>query len=182
MLQGDLMKNNKKEPKGFENYPAWMVLVYNLFSFSLYFVGIYLLYLIHPILGVAFFAYAIYLEFSVYKGGCVHCYYYGKVCVSGKGKIAKLFFKKGEHKKFCERTLTFKEFIPQLFASIIPIAAGAYLLIKDFNWFILILTIWPLVIWFLGNPIIYGKLACPNCRQGSICCPACEFFMKKYKK
>ena len=174
------MKN--KESKGFESYPAWMVLVYNVFSFSVYFVGLYLLYLVWPVLAYVFFVYVLYLEFSVYKEGCRYCYYYGKVCIAGKGKIAKLFFKKGDPKKFCVRTLSFKDFIPQLLGSIIPIIAGIYLLIKGFNWIILVLTLWPLVIWFLGNPIIYGKLACPNCKQGKICCPACEFFMKKEKK
>ncbi len=171
-----------KEPKGFESYPLWMVLVYNLISLSVYFAGLYLLYIVWPWLALLFFIYILYLEVRTYKEGCRYCYYYGKVCVAGRGKIVKLFFKKGNPKNFCKKPVSFKDFIPHLFVSIIPIGAGIYLLIQDFNWFILLLTVWPVIIWFAGNPIIYGELACPNCKQCQICCPVANYFIKKEKK
>ena len=171
----------KKQPKGFESYPLWMVLVYNLISLSVYFAGLYLLYLVRPWLALLFFIYILYLEVRTYKEGCVNCYYYGKVCVAGRGKIAKLFFKKGDPKNFCKRAVSFKDFIPHLLVSIIPIVAGIYLLIMDFRWFILVLTVWPVIVWFAGNPIIYGELACPNCKQCQICCPVAQYFIKKEK-
>ncbi len=40
-------------------------------------------------------------------------------------------------------------------------------------------SLWPVLVMAAGNPVIYGKLACPHCKQGRIACPACEFFMKK---
>jgi hypothetical protein len=38
--------------------------------------------------------------------------------------------------------------------------------------------IYPVFSWFAVNPILYGKLACLHCKQGSICCPALKFFTK----
>jgi len=36
--------------------------------------------------------------------------------------------------------------------------------------------------WVCLNQIIYGKLACIHCKQGSICCPALKFFTKGKNK
>lgn len=134
---------------------------------------------LHKIAGILFIVYLLFMEFAIYKRACRYCYYYGKRCVAGKGNIVPLFFKKGEAKKFCERKVSAKEFVPHLLISFIPIIAGIYLLIKDFTWLILGLMLWPLIVNFIGNPILYGKIACPHCKQGAKCCPACEFFMKK---
>lgn len=166
--------------KLYENYPLKNVLIYNLVTYSVYAVGLFLMFSLHKIAGGLFFIYILFIEFSVYKGGCRHCYYYGKTCVAGRGKIVPLFFKKGNPKKFCEKTLSFKDFIPSLLVAFIPVFAGIYLMIKDFNLLILILTLWPLIVNFAGNPIVYGKIACPHCKQGAKCCPACEYFKKNY--
>ncbi|MBU1026572.1 MAG: hypothetical protein KKA31_02460 [Candidatus Margulisbacteria bacterium] len=173
--------NNQQQFKGYECYPLWSVLLDNLISYSVYAAGIYLLFLVHPVAAGIFFIYALYLEWSIYKEGCIHCYYYGRICHSGKGALAKLFFKQGSAKAFTERTVGLKDFIPQLLGSVIPIAAGIYLLIINFSWIILGLTLWPVIIWFLGNPIVFGKLACPHCRQAEICCPVYKMFSKGSK-
>lgn len=164
--------------KGYEKYPIWIVLLSNLINFSVWFSGIYLVSLVNIWLGLIFFLYIVYMELKVCKVGCVNCYYYGKRCGFGKGSLSSLFFKKGDSKKFGERSFSFKDFIPSLLISIIPIIFGVYLLINKFDWFVLILTIWPVLIWFLSNPIIYGKLICPNCKQRGINCLACEYFKK----
>jgi hypothetical protein len=169
--------------KRFENYPIWIIILFNLVSWSVYAAGIYLLYLIRPWLSLLFLIYILYLEFKVYKEGCVNCYYYGKSCASGRGKIAKIF-KKGDPKKFCEKSVSFKDFLPSLIPSIAPVIAGIYLMIVNFNWIILVLTIWPVIVWFVGNPIVYGQLACPHCKQDKICCPVSKYFreMEKSKR
>ncbi len=171
-----------KQPKGFERFPLWIVLVSNLVSWSVYFSGFYLLYLITPALSLLLFVYVIYLELSVYREGCVNCYYYGKRCAFGRGKIAKIFFKKGEPKKFTEKEVSMKDFLPSSLPAIATLFAGIYLLYQSFNWLVLGLTVWPIIVMFLGNPIIYGKLACPNCKQSYIGCPVCEMFKKRAMK
>lgn len=170
---------SKKER--FENYPAWIVIVFNLASWSVHVAGLYILYLLWPVLTLPFLLYILYLEFSVYRGGCVNCYYYGKVCASGRGKLAKLLFKKDDPKKFCLRSVGWKDFIPGFLGSVVTIVVGIYLLVQSFSWIVLIATAWPIVI-FMGNQYTYGELACPNCKQAELCCPVSEFFMKKEKK
>jgi len=171
-----------KEPKVFENYPIWVVLFSNLANFSVYFAGACLLYLAWPVLLVPFLLYLIWLEVSVYKEGCVNCCYFGRICAFGRGKIAKLFFKKGDLKKFSEKSVDFKDLLPSFLPSIIPLIVGIYLLLKSFSWLILALAVWPMIVAFAGNPVIYGEIACPHCQQARIGCPVCEFFMKKTKK
>ena len=105
--------------------------------------------------------------------------YYGKLCAFGKGAIAAIFFEEGTPEKFCERELGFKDFIPQVLVVLIPLLVGIALLIsRGFNLLILTAMIYPVFSWFAVNPFLYGKLACIQCKQGSICCPALKFFTK----
>lgn len=133
--------------------------------------------------GILYMLYVLIIELQVYREGCKYCFYYGKRCVAAKGLIAPFIIKKGDPKKFCERELSFKNFIPQLLVTLVPLVVGIALLIsRGFNILILLALIYPLLSWFIVNPIVYGKIACPHCKQGSICCPASDFFMKKQKK
>ena len=171
----------EKEFKGYECYPWWSVLFDNLVTLSLYAAGFYFLYLIWPWAMIIFFLYLIYLERALYKEGCVHCYYYGKVCHSGRGAIAKLFYKRGDPKVFLEKTVTFKEFLPQFLPNLVVLVAGIYLLVfRGFNWLILLLTFWPVAVFFL-NQVTFGRLACPHCRQAEIGCPVYDMFAPKEK-
>jgi len=112
--------------------------------------GIYLLSRINIIFPGLFIIYLIALEISVYKEGWVCCYYYGKRCASGRGKIVSKIFKKDDPKKFCERQVTIKNFIPTLLVTIIPVVTGIYLLLQSFSYMILGLTIIPILVCFIG--------------------------------
>jgi len=170
----------EKEPEAFEWYPLWIVLAFNLASFLSYAIGAYLLFLVGMVWGILYITYLIYLELSTYREGCVCCYYYGKRCASGRGRIAPYLFKKDDPKKFCEKEVTVAKILPHFLVLLFPLIGGAILLLQNFRWGILLLMLIPPLIWFMGNPVIYGKLACPHCKQGRICCPANEFFSKKY--
>ena len=163
----------------YENYPFWITLVTSLFSLLICLIGTYILLQLGLVWAVLYILYLIFLEVWRYKEGCACCYYYGKVCAFGRGKIAALFFKKDDPKKFCKKGVNWLKLVPNFLVLIIPLIAGIILLIKSFSWLILVLIIMPFLFWFLGNPIIYGRLACKHCQQSQICCPACEFFSKK---
>ena len=78
--------------------------------------------------------------------------------------------------------MKFKDFVPQLIVVIVPVIVGIALLIsRGFHLLTLIATLYPVFNWFFINPVLYGKLACPHCKQGKKCCPALEFFGKKKK-
>lgn len=171
----------EKELKRYECYPWWSVLFDNFVTLSLYAAGFYFLYLIWPWSTIIFLLYLIYLERALYKEGCAHCYYYGKICHSGRGAIAKIFCKRGDPKVFLEKTVSFKDFLPQVVPNLIVLVSGIYLLIlRGFNLFILLLTVWPIVVFFL-NQVTFGQLACPHCKQAEIGCPVYEMFVGQKK-
>ncbi|MDD5382994.1 MAG: hypothetical protein PHH60_05000 [Candidatus Margulisbacteria bacterium] len=168
--------------KTYECYPWWSVLIDNLITLSLYAVGFYFLYLIWPWLTAVFFIYLIYIEWSLYREGCRHCYYYGKVCHSGRGVAAKLFCKKGDPKVFLTKTVNLIEFLPQLVPNLAVLLAGIYLMIfRGFSVITLLLTVWPVAVYML-NQVTFGVLGCPHCKQAELGCPVYEMFAPKEKK
>ncbi|MBW2976779.1 hypothetical protein KY347_05015 [Candidatus Woesearchaeota archaeon] len=177
------MKKKTEKPEIYDKYPLWMVFAYNIAMLLVYLAGAYIMFKLSLIAGILYIIYLVILELSLYREGCRYCFYYGKRCVAGKGLIAPVFVKKGNPKKFCERKLKMKDFIPQILVVLIPLIVGIALLIsRGFEILILIALIYPVFSWFTVNPLIYGKLACIHCKQGTICCPALDFFAKGKKK
>ena len=169
----------EKEPQVFENYPLSTVLIINGITLLIWVTGVYLVWQLSILWGALFIVYLLGLEFFVYKHACSCCYYYGKRCAFGRGKIAPFLVKRDDPQKFCQRKVTWSNLLPIVLGSLIPVVAGVILLIRDFSWPILILTLIPVINWFFLNPLIYGKLICLHCQQGRLCCPANDFFGKK---
>ncbi|MBW2967223.1 hypothetical protein KY362_01925 [Candidatus Woesearchaeota archaeon] len=166
----------------YDSYPVWSVGIVLLLFLAIYLAGAYIMFRLHLIAGILYIVYLVLMEFFVYKEACPNCYYYGKMCFSGRGKWARLIYRKGDSKRFCEKEIKFKDFIPQVLVIAIPVIVGIALLIsRGFHLLTLLALLYPFVNWFAINPIIYGKLACPHCRQGKKCCPALDFFSKKKK-
>lgn len=169
--------------KYYENYPMSKVSIVIGLFFLVYLSGAYIMFKLHLVTGILFILYVILMEYYTYKEACPHCYYYGKRCYSGRGIIAQYVYKKGDPKIFCKKKIQFKNFLPQIIMLAVPIIVGIALLIsRGFDWLILIAILYPILNWFFINPILFGKLACPHCKQGKICCPALDFFSKKSKK
>ena len=169
-----------KNPKIYNNYPLWIVILANILILAVYVAGAYIMLALSLITGFLYVAYLVLLELNYFKEGCTRCCYYGKLCAFGKGAVAAMFFKEGDPEKFCERELGFKDFIPQVLVVLIPLIVGTAILIsRGFNLLILTAMIYPVFSWFAVNPFLYGKLACLHCKQGSICCPALKFFIKE---
>ncbi len=80
------------------------------------------------------------------------------------------------------KEISFKDLIPQLLVVLIPLIIGIALLVSTgFDVLILTAMIYPVFSWVCLNNVIYGKLACKHCKQGTICCQALKFFAKKKK-
>lgn len=168
-----------KKEECFENYPFWIVFLSNLVSIAIYLIGAFIVYKIG---GLWLFLYVILIliqEFILIKGHCVNCYYYGKTCAFGKGRLSSIFFEKGDSKRFCRRNLTWKDLIPDFMVSLIPFVIGIVLLIIDFNWPLLILVAILFALSSFGNSIIRSRLACRYCRQRELGCPAEKLFKGK---
>jgi hypothetical protein len=127
-------------------------------------------------------AYILILEIKLLKSHCVNCYYYGKYCAFGKGKLSALFFKKGSPKEFNRCKINWKDILPDFLVSIIPLIVGIVLLIRNFDWVLLILMIALLLLTSAGNSFVRGSLACKYCKQRKLGCPAEQLFNKKKNK
>jgi hypothetical protein len=171
-----------KKGQCYENYPFRIVFFSNFVSIAIYLIGAFIIYQIGLIWLILYLIFVGILEFRLIKGHCVNCYYYGKTCAFGKGKISSIFFKKGDVNKFCKKQITWKDIVPDFMVSLIPAIIGIILLIKNFNWVLLSLVLILFILTFVGNGIIRSQLACKYCKQREIGCPAEQLFNKKKSK
>lgn len=163
----------------YENYPGWIVLLSNLVSLSIYFIGAYILSGLGLFFSLLYILYCLLMEIRLLKDGCVNCYYYGKNCGFGKGRLSALFFKQGDISKFTQRKMDWKDMIPDLMVSVFPLVGGIILLIIDFSWIILALMIVLVMLSMAGNAFIRGSLTCSGCKQRELGCPAEKLFNEK---
>ena len=178
LLGGDaLAKHVVEGGTATDRYPLWIVV---LSSCSIAVVWVFGSYLIWATLGVvaaiAFIAYLLALEVNLLRRSCVDCYYYGKVCFSGRGKVCACVFKKGDPARFSSREISWKDVLPDLAASFVPIICGAGLLVVDFSWVVMAMVITLLALSTAGNALMRGRLACRHCHQKAIGCPAERLF------
>lgn len=163
--------------KCYENYPGCMVFAVVLFSLATYLFGGYIIYQLGLLWLFAYIIYILWLEFRLMTH-CVDCYYYGKWCAFGRGKISPLFFKK-QKKKFTDIKITWTSILPDVLVSIVPIIVGIWLLIVRFDWTIVGAIVLLFLLMSIGNTFVRGSIACKYCKQRQLGCPAEALFAKK---
>ncbi len=165
----------------YENYPLADVAACNLVSLTLIAAGALVLARIGLEWTALYLVYCLALEARLMGGHCVNCYYYGKTCAFGRGKLSALLFKKG-NAKFDAMRVTWIDVAPDFLVSLIPLAAGVFLLLKSFDWVLAGLLALIVVLSFAGNAFARGSIACNHCAQRELGCPAEKLFGKKSKK
>ncbi len=164
------------ETRTYENFPAKIVLLSNTVAVLLYGLGAYII----GGLGIPFFIlyllYCLWLEVRVLKCSCVYCYYYGKVCGFGKGKLCSWLFKRSDPQHFAERKISWYDILPDMMVLLFPLIGGIVLLIKEFTWLLVVLLVILVFLSLGGNAIIRGSFVCRYCRQREIGCPAEKLF------
>lgn len=170
----------KKSNNALESYPLKFVLLSNAVSIAIYLIGIYILAKANALLAAAFIVFIIVLEFRLLQKSCKYCYYYGKTCCFGKGKICALLFKK-EKRKLSDIKISWKEILPDFLVFLIPLIVGIYLLIIRFSLFLLALLVLLALLSFLGNAFVRQNFACKYCKQRKIGCPAEKLFQQNKK-
>lgn len=165
--------------KRYDDFPLWIVLLSNLNSLLLYGLGFAIILRIGPVFALLYLAYILVLEIRLLKNHCVDCYYWGRNCGFGQGKLSSAFFKKGDVANFCSKGITFKDMIPDLLVSLVPILIGLVLVIIDFEVKILVEVILLVILTTAGNAYIRGTFACRYCKQRDLGCPAEKMFNKK---
>ena len=160
------------------DYPWWIVLLSNAVSLSIYGLGFFIMFRASWIISILYLIYILSLEYSLLGKHCVNCFYWGRVCGFGKGRLSSLFFKKGDTSKFCSNEFSWKDMIPDLLVSLIPFIVGIVSLIMKFDYLILSALILLTFLTTTGSGFIRGKLTCRYCKQMESGCPAYELFNK----
>ncbi len=154
---------------GFEEYPIATVIAQNLLFlvyFGIGFIGMLPLKIFDiPLISVLYaVSLVIMLVFVLRKHICTNCYYYGKRCSTGWGKLSSLMFK--------ERSGNYRLGVKLAGitwggAILIPILGMILCLILDFTLYKVIL----LGSFILLSPIvfIYHKNSCKRCKMKDIC-------------
>jgi len=164
-----------------ENYPCRIIVISNSVTIAIYLIGLYIMSQIGFIWACIYLLYILGLEIRLMSRSCINCYYYGKRCAFGKGKLAARFFKKGKPEDFINRKISWEHIVPDFLVALIPLIFGVALLILNFNWLILILIILLVILTSAGNGFIRSALACKYCKQKAIGCPAEQLFNKNRK-
>jgi len=171
-----------KNTTSYEIFPLWIPFIAILISIISYGIGSIILSEFGIIFAILYILYCIAMEFMIIFRSCKNCWYYGKVCGLGKGKIAPLFVKIGETKNFIDRDISMVHMIPDFLVVILPLIGGIMLLVLNFSILVLSLMVILIVLFFGGTAFVRGTFACKNCRQKEIGCPAFDIFNKKKKK
>ena len=168
-----------KASGSYDDFPARIVLLSNSVAISIYAIGVYVMAKCGIWWLLLYLLYCGWIEIKLLRRSCVNCYYYGRICAFGKGKLSALLFKKGDPQKFVEDQIRWLDILPDFLVSIIPFIAGIVLLVTDFNWIILALLIVLLALSSAGNAFVRGSYACKHCKQKEIGCPAEKLFNKE---
>jgi hypothetical protein len=164
--------------KSYENFPVRIVILSNFVSIAIYGLGFFILFRLGWVFSILFLFYILIFELRLIRNHCTSCYYWGKTCGFGKGRLSARLFKKGDISRFCNKEMTWKDLIPDLLMSLIPLIIGIILIIISFN-LILLFAICLLVFFTtIGNSFIRGTYTCKYCKQRELGCPAELLFNK----
>ena len=164
------------QTKVYECFPIWIVVLSNFVGVSIYLIGAYVLAGFGLWLSGLYLLYCFGLELRLLKGHCVNCYYYGKNCGFGKGKLCAWLFKPGDPRKFTEGKISWATMLPDFVVLLWPLLGGIILLVLDFTWLLIGMLVLLVVLSLSGNAIVRGSLVCKSCRQRELGCPAAKLF------
>jgi hypothetical protein len=88
-----------KQAQCYENYPLWIVLVSNLVSLATYAIGAGIIYMFGAVWALLYVLYVLALELRLILRHCPDCYYYGRTCAFGQGRLSALVARKGSPKR-----------------------------------------------------------------------------------
>lgn len=162
-----------------ENYPIRMVIISGLNSLLIYALGFLILWQAGRGFSLAYMVYVMVLEYRLMKYSCTSCYYWGKTCAFGRGRLSALFFPKGDPGKFCSRKITYKDLIPDMMVFLLPLGVGIILLILSYSLFLLLTLPLLAVLATAATGLLRSHIACRYCMQKDSGCPAQEFFKNK---
>lgn len=166
--------NDKNEALEFtfcENYPKYIIVIRWIILLWAFALGTYILADLHFALAIIYVLYSmIALTLILPLSRCVSCFYHGKVCNTGWGRIAGYLFEKGDESKY-EEHYNYAIFLHLLW--LVPLVVALLQVVRKRNIFALsIFVIYVFIL--LVEKIILKKLCCKRCHQREFC-PAVPF-------
>ena len=154
---------------GLEKYPISIVLIENIVLSLWILIGSFLITQFNLLLGLVYISCAlIMILFVMRKLICTSCYYYGKTCHVGWGKLASFLYKQGQIEEFS--TCIGQKIAPIFFAllALIPLIFGLILIVNDFSIFNIVLFI-LLLCAILYSSVFARKKSCEKCKMKNVC-------------
>lgn len=155
--------------QGLEEYPKAQVFLGNLLMIIWIALGTIACWLLSPIAGWIYLAFALLMVAVVLrKLLCTNCYYYNKWCCMGWGKLVALFFKQGDVEKF--NTSSGQKLAPLTYGllSLIPLILIVISVIQQFTIAKIVVLILLFSISFYSGAVSRKK-TCANCKMRLIC-------------
>jgi hypothetical protein len=162
-----------------EQFPRWMVAATLLIQAAVSILGAYILLQVSAALVVIYAACILALEYRLLRHSCVNCYYYGRLCCFGKGRLAAAFFRRGDPEAFLRKEIRWIDILPDFLVSLVPLILGIVLLVLSFDAVLLVAVVALGVLAFPVQGFIRGNWSCRFCRQREMGCPAERLFAKK---
>ncbi|MCJ7745944.1 MAG: hypothetical protein MUP40_06630 [Actinobacteria bacterium] len=156
--------------EGLEEYPKVGILLGNLVMVVWIALGTIACYFFNHIVAWVYLGVAVTMVFVVLRRLiCTNCYYYGRWCPTGWGKLSALLFKKGDIEKFGE-SLGLK-LAPATYGllTLTPLVLGTISAVQHFSAMKPVVLAAILIIGFYSG-YIGRKKACAQCKM-KLCCP-----------
>lgn len=175
--------NNQAEKENFifcDTYPKHVIIIRWIILISAFALGIYILSDIKDFLGVVYVIYSLVaLTLILPLSRCVSCFYHGKLCNTGWGKVAAYLFPKNMNRVVYTKGVESKYIEHYNYAILIhllwlvPLLGSLFQVLRKRAMIVLILFLVYLFILLLEK-IVLKKLACKRCHQREFC-PALPF-------
>jgi hypothetical protein len=154
-----------------DTYPKYVVVLRWIVLGAAFALGVYILTSIKQVLGIAYVIYSlIALTFILPLSRCAHCFYHGKLCNTGWGKVAAYLVAKGDESKYV-KYYNYAIFLHLLW--MVPLLASFFQLLRGRELKSLIIFVAYLFV-LLIEKVFLKRLGCIRCRLREIC-PAVPF-------
>ncbi len=163
----------KEEPRiyeqGLEEFPKSGIIFGNLLMLLWIALGTAACWFLYPLAGRIYLVVAVSLVFLVLRWlVCTNCYYYGKWCPIGWGKLAALLFKQGSIENFGKSPGVKLAPVVYGLLSLVPLIFIIVALVKEFTAPKIIVLVLLLAVSYysaVGN----RRKSCSNCKMRTIC-------------
>lgn len=162
-------KTSSPSESGLDEYPKSAIILANLTMVLWLVLGTVASWFFSPVAAAIYILIAVSIViFVLRKLVCTNCYYYGKWCGTGWGKLAALFFKQGDIGKF--GTSAGIKIAPLTYGllTIVPVILVLISLIIEFTVPKVAVLVLLLAVSFYSGAVSRGK-ACKQCKMRNSC-------------